>query len=107
MKISEQYNLDNLRNRSADMVFERIETILDESDDFCLCEECVLDLLAYTLNHVTPLYGTSLLGPLHPKPEKEKKIQIEIDLAINAGVKKITRHPHHEVSKKQSLLGER
>ena len=95
MKISERYNIDNLRNRSAEMVLAKLETILEKKKNFCHCEECVLDLIAYTLNHVTPLYGTSLLGPLHPRKDKEKKVEIEIDLALKAGIEKITRHPHH------------
>ena len=95
MKISERYNIDTLRNRSAEMVFEKLETMLENNNDFCHCEECVLDLIAYTLNHVTPLYGTSLLGPLHPNRDREKKVEIEIDLAIKAGISKITKHPHH------------
>lgn len=103
MKISERYSLENLINRSADIVFERIEELLDKRDDFCHCQECVLDLIAYTLNRVTPLYGTSLLGPLHPNREKEKKIQIEIDLAINAGIKRITERPHHGDVKQKAI----
>jgi len=96
MKLKEQYNLEKLRNRSSEMVLMRIEKLLEERDDFCHCEECVLDLVAFTLNHVTPLYSNSLLNPLHPNKEKLRKIQIEIDLAIQAGLKRITRHPHHE-----------
>ncbi len=104
MKILERYSFEHLINRSADMVFERIEELLDERDDFCQCNDCVLDLIAYTLNRVTPLYGTSLLGPLHPNREKEKKVQIEIDLAIKAGIKRITQHPHHEGAEKTVLV---
>jgi len=103
MKISEGYSLENLINRSLDMVFERIEELLDVRDDFCHCQECVLDLIAYTLNRVTPLYGTSLLGSLHPNRKKEKKVQIEIDLAINAGIKRIIEHPHHEDAKQETI----
>jgi len=104
MKISERYNIENLKNRSAEMVFNKIETILEKTGDFCYCEECILDLIAYTLNHVTPLYGTSLLGPLHPRKDKVKKVEIEIDLAIEAGIKKITKHPHHEESKQTEAV---
>jgi len=103
MKILERYSFEHLINRSADMVFERIEELLDVRDDFCHCQECVLDLIAYTLNRVTPLYGTSLLGSLHPNRKKEKKVQIEIDLAINAGIKRIIEHPHHEDAKQETI----
>ena len=104
MKITERYNIDNLRNRSAEMVFKKLESILEKTEDFCKCEECVLDLIAYVLNHVTPLYGTSLLGPLHPNKDKEKKLEIEIDLAIKAGMRKISEHPHHEGSQESEAV---
>jgi competence protein ComFB len=104
MKISERYNIENLRNRSAEKVLNRLESILEDKQNFCHCEECVLDLIAYVLNHVTPLYGTSLLGPLHPNKDKEKKVEIEIDLAIKAGIKKITEHPHHGESQQSEAV---
>jgi len=94
--MNEIYNLEKLKNRSAEMVLEKLENLLQEWDDFFHCEDCVLDLIAYTLNHVTPLYGTSLIGPLHPNRAKEKKIQIEVELALNNGIKKIKKNPHHE-----------
>ncbi|KPJ85199.1 MAG: hypothetical protein AMS17_14750 [Spirochaetes bacterium DG_61] len=96
MRLQERYNLDNLLNRSAELVYEKVEELLACNNDFCHCQECVLDLVAYTLNHVTPLYRTSLLGPLHSNMDVEKKVEIEIELAIKAGMKKITRHPHHD-----------
>ncbi len=98
MKLSEQYNLVNLTNRSADLVFKRVERFLEENEDFCHCEECVLDLIAFTLNHVSPIYETSLLAPLQPNRARIKKVQVEIDLALQAGLKRVTENPHHEVS---------
>jgi len=96
MQLEEKYDLERLRNRSFEMVLKRIEKLLEERDDFCQCEQCVLDLITFTLNHVTPIYSNSLLDPLHPNMEKLRKVKIEIDLAIEAGLKRIKRHPHHE-----------
>lgn len=95
MQLRERYDFEKLRNRTMEMVLDKIGSLLEERDDVCQCENCVLDLVAYTLNHVTPLYGTSLLDPLHPNRAKEKKVQIEIELAINTGLKRIARNPHH------------
>lgn len=94
MNLSERYNLDKIRNRTLEMVLDKVGQVVDEGL-LCPCEDCVLDLLAFALNRVTPLYGTSLLDPLHPNRAKEKKVQIEIDLSISAGLKRIARHPHH------------
>ena len=94
MKSLKRYNLEQVRNRSEDLVFKKIEELKAEREDYCGCESCVLDLTAYTLNHVTPLYGTSLLGPLHSN--KEGKVQEEIDEAVEDGLKRIAENPHHE-----------
>ncbi len=94
MKNLKRYNLEQVRNRSEYLVFKKIEELLEEKEDICGCESCVLDLTAYTLNHVTPMYGTSLLGPLHSN--KEGKIREEIDEAVGEGLKRIAENPHHE-----------
>jgi len=78
MKLNKVYNLENLKNRSAELVFARVEKLLEENNELCQCEDCVLDLIAYTLNHVTPLYGTSLIDPLHPNRGKEKKYRLRL-----------------------------
>jgi competence protein ComFB len=95
MKLTERYNLENMKNRTEEMVFEAIEKQIDKGGDMCTCEECILDLTAWTLNHVTPAYYTSLLAPLAPRPEAARQIQVEIELALASGLKKIRRHPHH------------
>ncbi|HVO39688.1 MAG TPA: late competence development ComFB family protein [Spirochaetia bacterium] len=95
MKLSERYNMDNMRNRAEEMVFEAIERTIGEDPEMCTCEECVLDLAAWTLNHVTPRYYISLLAPLRENQDARRKAQVEIELAINAGKKKLKKHPHH------------
>ncbi len=95
MKLKERYNLEIMGNRSQELAYEAIERLVDESRVPCTCEECVLDLVAWTLNHVTPRYYTSLLSPLNPDPVVERKVRVEIDLAIASGLKKLKEHPHH------------
>ncbi len=95
MKLGERYNLDNMKNRAEEMVFEAIEKQIEKGRDMCTCEECVLDLAAWTLNHVKPGYYTSLLAPLMPRPEAVRKLQVEIELALDSGLKKLKNHPHH------------
>ncbi len=98
MKLNERYDLENMKNRAEEMVFEAIEKEIEKGGgDTCTCEECVLDLAAYALNHVTPRYYTSLLEPLTPRQETARKAQVEIDLAIASGLKKLKCHRHHEL----------
>ena len=95
MKLDERYNLENMRNRAEEMVFSAIEKQIEKGGDMCTCEECVLDLAAWTLNHVKPQYCTSLLAPLTPRPETERALAVEIELALASGLKKLKSHPHH------------
>jgi competence protein ComFB len=95
MKLDQTYRLEQIRNRTADMVIARVERLLDEDRELCECEQCVLDLVAYMLNHVTPQYGTSLLDPLKPIHEQERKVQIEIEVALEEGLRRIHARPGH------------
>ncbi len=95
MSLQDRYNLEQLRNLSAEKVQARVEELLAEGGRLCPCQECVLDLLAYALNRVSPRYATSLLGELHAQPAFEKKRRVEIELAIEAGLKRLRQHPHH------------
>ncbi len=95
MRLNERYNLESIGNRSEQIVWEAIERLVD-TNSMCTCEECVLDLVAWTLNHVTPQYYTSLLSPLNPDPARDRKVRVEVELAIASGLKKLKAHPHHE-----------
>lgn len=96
MKLNERYDLESIGNRSEQIVWEAVGRIVEEGTAMCTCEECVLDLVAWTLNHVTPQYYTSLLTPLNPDPAWERKMRVEVELAIASGLKKLKAHPHHE-----------
>ena len=94
MRLGEKYDLESVGNRSEQIVYEAIEKLVD-GKAMCTCQECVMDLVAWTLNHVTPQYYTSLLSPLNPDPARERKVRVEVDLAIASGLKKLKAHPHH------------
>jgi len=95
MKLSEYYDLENLRRTSEQIVLERVGKMLDTRDDICKCEECVLDLVAYVLNHVSPFYGTSLVGSLDPNHARINRIKGETEVAIREAIKRVSRNPNH------------
>ena len=96
MELQDKYDVQSIRNETAERVYERVEKLLEEREEVCKCKNCVLDLIAFTLNRVTPRYSTSVLRDLHPDDVKSKKIQVEIDLALHAGLKQVRAHPHHD-----------
>jgi competence protein ComFB len=93
--LRERYNVDSLGNRSKELVYDAVEALVD-GGAVCTCEDCVMDLVAWTLNHVIPRYYTSLLSPLVPDPALEHRVQVEIQLAIASGIRRLKAHPHHE-----------
>ena len=95
MDIASRYNLENLDNRGMDIVLARVGDYLDEQPSFCRCEQCVFDLLAFTMNHVTPLYTSSLLGSLSGNARLLEKLDIEIQIALEEGARRIARNPAH------------
>jgi competence protein ComFB len=97
MKLSDYYDLESLRRTSEELVFDRVGRLLDERSDICHCEQCVLDLVAYVLNNVSPAYGTSLLGSLDPNQTRERRIKGEIEVALRDGIKRISENPTHDV----------
>jgi competence protein ComFB len=94
MKLNERYNMEGIGNRSQEIVYEAIDRLVTD-EAMCTCEECVMDLAAWVLNHVTPRYYTSLLSPLNPDPSMEHKVRVEVELAIASGLKRLKAHPHH------------
>jgi competence protein ComFB len=95
VNIAARYNLDNLENLGMRLVLARVGEYLEEHPRFCRCEQCVLDLLAYTLNHVSPVYRTSLLGPLTGSDPMRKKLELEIGIALDEGALRVERNPNH------------
>lgn len=96
MALADTYDLETIRNEAAELVYEQVERLLADRSDVCRCSTCVLDLVAFTLNRVTPRYSTSILGDLHPDKAKRKRLLVEIELALQAGLKRLESHPHHE-----------
>ncbi len=90
------YGLDMIRNRTAETVWERVQLLLREDSLPCSCPSCVADLVAFALNRVTPRYTTSILGDLHPDAAQSRRTRLEIDLAIEAGLRRLEAHPHHD-----------
>lgn len=95
MALQDTYHLETLRNETAEVVYKRVQELLDARPELCRCQTCVLDLVAFVLNRVSPRYSTSLLGDLNPDPLKGRRMKVEIDLALQAGVTRLREHPHH------------
>jgi len=95
MTLQDTYDLETIRNEAAEMVYRRVEALLECRPEVCRCQTCVLDLVAFVLNRVSPRYSTAMLGDLHPDQARRNKMEVQIDLALEAGLQRLRMHPHH------------
>ena len=66
MKLNERYSFEELVNEAEHLVLDELGRALEAQEDRgWLSENCVLDMAAYALNKVTPMYRVNLLGRLY------------------------------------------
>lgn len=92
--ISASYDLSDLNNEAERLVVRELarQLELDENADVCRDEECILDMVAFALNHVTPLYRTTLLGRLYA-PVLDDEHAEEVRQAVAAAIDRIRSNP--------------
>ncbi len=66
MNLNDMYSFEELTNEAERLVLNELGVQLEAlGDDACFSEECVLDMAAYALNHVRPMYRVNLIGRLY------------------------------------------
>ncbi|MBN1797302.1 MAG: late competence development ComFB family protein [Spirochaetales bacterium] len=95
MALKNSYDFEYLVNEAERLVFEELEKQLNEDSEICKCQECVLDMAAFALNHTTPNYRASLLGKLYANTGSPK-YNNEIKKAVKEAITKIKKNPSHD-----------
>jgi competence protein ComFB len=97
MNIREDYNLEYLVNEAERLVLDQLEKQLDEKDEsaVCMCQDCVLDMAAYALNKIKPLYRVSLMGSLYAGSLRGSDYEAEIAQTVSQAIEKIAESPSH------------
>ncbi|MFW6223391.1 MAG: late competence development ComFB family protein [Spirochaetota bacterium] len=99
MALKDQYNFDYLENEAESMVVEELERqlALQENTGVCRTEECVLDMAAYALNHVPPLYRATLLGRVY-RPALDEKHHGEVRAAVAEAIRVVRENPPSDLT---------
>jgi len=77
----------DIKNTNEDIVFNSVQTIFDEiqrsgnPDELCLCYQCRVDTICYTLNRIEPQYIVSNRGFTRLEQTSLKHQQIEADIS--------------------------
>ena len=93
MALADRYNFEDLVNEAEHLVLDELERQLNEQQlEPQLSEDVILDMAAYALNHVSPLYRVNLLGRLYAQNVPEE-YRAEIAAAVDASIRKILSTP--------------
>lgn len=97
MAFKDEYNFTDLQNETERIVLQYLEEAINADESVCRCEDCVLDMAAYALNHAPVSYRISLLGKLYAKArEVDQDYTKKIKKAVNNAVTKIKANPAHD-----------
>ncbi len=96
MAFRDEYNFKDLENETERFVIEYLDEAVKADPEICRCEDCMLDMAAYALNHSLPSYRVSLLGKLYAQArDKDDGYMKKIKKAVAEAVKKIKANPSH------------
>jgi competence protein ComFB len=99
MGIREDYDFGVLVNEAERLVTDELERELAERADpsICVCQDCVLDMAAFALNAIKPMYRVSLLGTMYAHALDEgSDYARELRAAVDAAITKVHANPAHD-----------
>jgi len=99
MGIREEYDFSLLVNEAERMVTSELERRLAELNDpsICVCQDCILDMAAFALNALKPIYRVSLLGTMYAQAVNgDSEYSREVSAAVDAAIKKVHANPSHD-----------
>lgn len=90
MDLRTLYRFEDLTNDAERLVIEELGEQLEANGEYSVIndEGLVLDIAAYALNHVPPMYRVNLLGRLYATTLREKYGE-EIKTAVTQAIEKI------------------
>jgi competence protein ComFB len=93
MAIRDDYHWEDLKNIAEDLVIDQIETQLETNHpDIPITEDLVMDIAAYALNLIKPMYRVNLLGRMYAPAFSEMHHNEVVD-AVEKAISKIVAHP--------------
>lgn len=91
MDLTTMYNFEDLTNEAERLVIEELGRQLEQvGDQVCSEADCIMDMAAYALNHVPPMYRVNLLGRLYADTLMQEHGE-EIRRAVREAIDKISK----------------
>lgn len=84
-----------LKNIMETVVEQKFSDLTKDSD-FCTCQQCREDVLAYALNHLPPHYVSTSSGELFSRVRvMAKEAEHDTIFQLAKAMKLVRDHPHH------------
>jgi competence protein ComFB len=98
MSFIDNYDFELLANEAEKMVLGELERQLEHyPGEICLCNDCVVDMVAMALNTVKPLYRFSLLGSLYAaQAMSEESYASGLREAVSSAIERVRKNPSHD-----------
>ena len=96
MNLSDRHLTDVLVNEAEELVIREMERQIPNHPDLCTCDECIMDIAAYSLNKVRPRYRVSLLDTVFADRQEQTAYNREIERAVSDAVRVVREHPSHD-----------
>lgn len=96
MGLKDEYNFDTLVNEAEHLVLSELERQMARTPGLCTCQDCVLDMAAYALNKVKPVYRVSLLGSVYARSGTGAEQARQIMSAVREAIEKVKANPSHD-----------
>lgn len=96
MAFADTYDFENLVNEAERMVIQELEAQLRNAVGVCTCQDCVLDMAAFALNNVKPVYRVSLLGSVYARSGANPQYAQGITRAVKDAISRVKANPSHD-----------
>jgi competence protein ComFB len=98
MGIRDDYDFSILTNEAERLVTDELERQLKEreTEAICVCEDCVIDMAAFALNSIKPVYRVSLLGTMYAHALDGGSYAEEVRRGVTAAIDRIHANPSHD-----------
>lgn len=85
-----------LKNYMEDLVWQKLDEVLDGHPDMCRCEQCRYDVASLALNSLPPRYVVTATGETYTRIKAlEMQFVIDIVSAISRAIIIVQLKPRH------------
>lgn len=95
MALKDYKLFDQLENKNEELVIEVLNEKLEGKTDFCTCNQCLIDIVAVTLNDLQPNYETTYIGNFHQNEQTVEEKKSQINILMEKAIQKVKNRPHH------------